>query len=474
MTIDDLISSTTAQLRAAETAHDEHLTHARTVVDTAKRAGRTGLTDAERADADAALERAEPLKARIAELRGKRAEYIKIRDEDAEVDRRMNTIDPNPPAGSVARRPSYDQVARVGAEQRTYHPGMDRRGGRFLADVALAAVGDYGAADRLARHAREEQVERGHLTTRAVGTGAFTGLVVPQYLTDMYAPSTSTRRPFADACARHVLPPDGMSVNISRITTASSVALQSPENSAVSETNIDDTLLTAAVQTAAGQQTISRQALERGTGIEDIALADLFNGYQACLDSTLINQATTGLSAVATSITYTDASPTGTELYPKILAAQASVDAALLGYGAPDLAVMHSRRWAWLQSQLTSTWPLISQPNIPAQSAGTSLGGRYGSGVRGVLPNGMTVIVDNNIAVDHGTGDNEDEIYVVSSEECHLWESPDAPVMIRAEQPAASSLGVLIVLYGYFAATFSRFTGAAAKITGTGLITPSM
>ena len=63
------------------------------------------------------------------------------------------------------------------------------------------------------------------------------------------------------------LPSQGMTVNISRITTATSVALQASENTAVSNTDIDDTILTENVQTAAGQQTLSRQALDRGTGI---------------------------------------------------------------------------------------------------------------------------------------------------------------------------------------------------------------
>jgi hypothetical protein len=46
-------------------------------------------------------------------------------------------------------------------------------------------------------------------------------------------------------------------------------------------------------------------------------------------------------------------------------------------------------------------------------------------------------------------------------------------VFIRAEQPAAASLGVLLVLYGYFAYTFRRYTSAMQKIGGTGLVTPT-
>jgi hypothetical protein len=318
---------------------------------------------------------------------------------------------------------------------------------------------------------REEAVERGVQVQRAVGTGAFAGLTVPQYLTEMYAPATAALRPFADACNKHDLPGDGMTVNISKITTATGVALQSAENAAVQETNADDTLLTENVQTAAGQQTISRQAIDRGTGIESVVMDDLFRRYATALDSTLLNQASTGLTNVATATAYTDGTPTGPELYPKILGAAAGVDAALLGFGTPDIAVMHSRRWAWLQSQLTTSWPMITQPGIPGQNMGVNLATRYGSGARGTLPNGLVVIVDNNVTTSAGT--NEDEIYVVPSSECHLWEDPAAPVFIRAEQAAAASLGVLLVVYGYFAYSFRRFANGMAKIGGTGLITPT-
>jgi hypothetical protein len=46
-------------------------------------------------------------------------------------------------------------------------------------------------------------------------------------------------------------------------------------------------------------------------------------------------------------------------------------------------------------------------------------------------------------------------------------------VFIRAEQPSAASLGVLLVLYGYFAYTFRRFSSRPINIDGTGLITPT-
>lgn len=370
------------------------------------------------------------------------------------------------------RGPAYDRVARVGADERTYRPDQDRRGAAFERDVAAAFMGDYEAQSRLSRHMQEERVERGDQLERAAGTGAFSGLVVPQYLTELYAPAAAARRPFADSCRRHDLPSQGMTVNISRITTATSTALQAAENDAVSETNIDDTLLPVSVQTNAGQQTLSRQAIERGAGVEPVVLDDLFRRYSTTLDSTLLNQATNGLTNVATAVAYTDATPTAAELYPKVIEGLSGVEAALLDMATGDnIAVMHSRRWYWMQNAMGSTWPLITQPGIVAQTLGANYATVYGSGVRGVLPNGTPVIVDNNVGTTLGAG-TEDEIYLVDRQECHLWEDSDAPMYIRAEQPKLANLGVLMVVYGYFAYTHARYAHAR-KIAGTGLIAPT-
>lgn len=378
-------------------------------------------------------------------------------------------------AVAVAAQFPASAPARVTREERTYHPGNDPQGARFLLDVARRATyGDFGANERLSRHMHEELVERGAvIEARAAGTSAFAGLVVPQYLTDMVAPSAAAARPFADICNKHPLPPAGTTVNISRITTATSAAAQT-ENSAVSETNIDDTLLTETMFTVAGQQTLSRQAIDRGTGTEEITLNDLIRRYHTALDSKLINDSTTGLTNVAQSVAYTDASPTAAELYPKILNAQANLEAVMLDQGVGDLyAVMHSRRWAWLQSQVGTSWPFIGQPGYPVQAGGQNFATGYAQGVRGVLPNGIKVIVDNNIATNLGAGTNEDEIYVVNASELHLWEDASAPLFIRAEQTSAASLGVLLVVYGYAAYSFRRYTNGHQKIAGTGLVTPT-
>lgn len=472
MTLDDLIMSIEIEREQAVKRRERAAAAAKMILERSVQEGRANLTAEEDADIKAESEKRdranEDIKGIDAKLvRAKEARDAERAIEAAQKERKETDAQPT--------RRAYDHAARVGREERTYTPDNCKRGGAFIRDVTRQFLyNDLQAAERLSRHMQEERVERGaYLEQRAVGTGAFAGLVVPQYLTELYAPATAALRPFADICNQHDLPPNGMTVNISRITTATGVALQASENTAVQETNADDTLLTENVQTAAGQQTISRQAIDRGTGIEDIVMDDLFRRYATTLDATLITQASTGLSAVAESTAYTDLDPTATELYPKILGAASQAEAALLGQAHPDVAVMHSRRWYWLNAQLTSQWPLLSQQGIPDRSGGVNYAERYGAGFRGLLPNGLAVVVDNNIATNHGAGTDEDEIYVVSSQECHLWEDPAAPVFIRAEQAAAANLGVLLVLYGYFAYSFRRYTNGQQKVSGTGLVAPT-
>lgn len=409
------------------------------------------------------------LQARVADL-----EAEKARDDAA--DRLSREITPG------AGRPTYDRAARVGEEERTYRQDQDPKGKHFARDVAAAFLGDYGAQARLARHQQEETVERGAeviargqqgIDTRAVGTGAFTGLVVPQYLTDMFAPMATAGRPFADVCRHHDLPETGMTVYIGRGTTGTSVDNQANEGDALAENNYDDTLLAIPVQTAGGQQTVSRQGVDRGVNVEDTIMEDLVKRYAVNLDSKLINQATTGLSAVATITAYTDASPTVEEMYPKVIEGLSKVEASLLDVASGEnFALMHSRRWYWMQNAMSTKWPVISQPGIVEKTLGANYAERYGNGIRGVLPNGTPVVVDNNIAINLGAGTNEDELYEFDRNECHLWEDPNAPLFIRADQTKAANLQLLLVVYGYFAYTHARYAHVQ-KIAGTGLVTPT-
>ena len=480
MDIKNLIAQTEVELEAAKQAMRRAKAEGALIIDAARQEGRTDLTEDERVRSDELFSNFEMGKAQVKGIEDKLARARKIQSQEDEMDAKLNSA----PVPSSANPSSDKRTASVsiGREARTYSKETDPNGKMFFGDVINQFVSnDVRAADRLGRHIREEQVERAgegwmKRSNTGVGTGAFSGLTVPQYLLDMVAPAIANMRPFADKANKHPLPESGMSVNISRITTSSTAGLQNAELASVSWTDMDDTLLTIPVQTAAGQQLVSRQAIERGSGIEDVILQDLMKRYNTVVDSTMITQATHGLSAVANNTDLTTGQATATAMYPAIVGAVSQSATATRGYAKPDFCLMHPRRWYWLQSQLVSTWPAFGQPGIAPRNLGQSNNNGYADGNwDGVLPCGVGVIVDANVTTagtaDSGTG--EDEVYVGSTSEAHLWEDAGAPVFIRAEQPSVASLGVNLVVYGYFAYTFERYTNAYQKLTGSGLVAPT-
>lgn len=351
-------------------------------------------------------------------------------------------------------------VVEVKREARTYEPHSPNN---FLADAFSAQFnGDFEARERLSRHMTEERIER-----RDVTSANFAGLVVPQYLTDLAAPLARAGRPVADSARKHPLPASGLTISISKITTGSSTASQS-EGASVSETNMDDTKLDVTIGTIAGQQTVSRQALERGTGVDMIVMNDLIASYHTTLDSAVVAEL---LASAGQSVTYTDASPSVPELYPKLMDAIQKVQTTF--YAGPNVIIMHPRRLAFIMASLDSTNRPLVVPAPRNQNGIASGNGAVVYGNSGYEIAGLPIITDANVSVAQGAGTNEDTIFVGNLQELHLWEDASAPMFLRFDQPKAAELDVLAVVYGYSAYTANRYPNAWAKIGGTGLVTPT-
>jgi HK97 family phage major capsid protein len=352
-------------------------------------------------------------------------------------------------------------------------PDLYRKGGdhSFISDAWAARSGDFKAQERLNKHQDFE--------ARDVGTGAFTGLVVPQYLVDEYAPIARAGSPFYNAVPKKDLPAFGNKIEISRITTGSAAAEQASENSAVQETNMDDTLLTVNVDTIAGQQDVSRQALERGGqpgfSLENIIFQDLVAAYYTKLDNLMINGSGSsgqplGISQVSgiNQTTYTDASPTVAELYPKLADAVQEINSNRF---APATAIlMHPRRWGFLTAGVdSSNRPLVLPAgNNPDNAAGVGDAAAYGQVVGSVL--GLPVITDANIRTDLGAG-TEDAIYIAKVDDHILFE--DNLFQLKFEETNAGSLTTKMVVYGYVAFASGRYPKGISEIVGTGLIAPT-
>lgn len=360
---------------------------------------------------------------------------------------------------------------QVGAEARTYNPDAERlHGVSFLRDLANRSI-DPEAADRLLRHNREAPFE-----LRDVGTGAFAGLTVPQYLTDLVAPVRRAGRPTADLATRHPLPASGMTVNISRITTGSATAIQATENADTQETNMDDTLLTVNVRTIAGKQDVSRQAIDRSQGVDSIVVGDLAADYDQKLDSSILNDDGTsgthlGIRSTGSivSVTYTDGTPTAAEAYPKIFDLVQQIQGS--AYNGADALIMLPRRWWWFASQVGTTFPFISAFATSSEQGGSVSSMTYGNGPAGIIA-GLPVYLDANLPTNLGGG-TEDVVLGVTRAELHLWEDASAPLLIRTDEALSNQLSVRFVVYGYSAFTAGRYPGAHGTITGTGLAAPT-
>ena len=393
-------------------------------------------------------------------------EEVKELDEQI---RRHKELEERAAAATESRKASGIEVAvaEVKSEPRTYAPKSEHS---FVRDAFAAQfMNDFGASQRLARHMTEERVER-----RDVTSANFAGLIVPQFLTELAAPFARAGRPFLDAARKHALPAEGLVISISKVTTGSATAVQT-EGAAVQETNIDDTKLDVSIVTVAGQQNVSRQAIERGTNIDSLVMADLVSAYHTNLDSLFVTTSATSLTNTITQVvTYTDASPTVAELYPKIVDCVQRIQTNF--FAGPNFILMHPRRLAFILAAVDGqNRPLaVPVPNFNGQPAFASGNGAPVYGNSGYTMLGLPIITDANVITNNGVGTNEDVIIVGNTQEAHLFEQGNGePMMLRFEQPKAAELDVTMIVYGYSAFTANRYPNAFALVGGTGLVTPT-
>ena len=383
--------------------------------------------------------------------------------------RRHKELEERAAAATESRKAAGIEVAvtAVKSEPRTYAPKSENS---FVRDAFAAQfMNDFGASQRLARHMTEERVER-----RDVTSANFAGLIVPQFLTELAAPFARAGRPFLDVARKHALPAEGLVISISKVTTGSATAVQT-EGAAVQETNMDDTKLDVSIVTVAGQQNVSRQSIERGTNIDSLVMADLVSAYHTNLESLFVTTSATSLTNTVTQVvTYTDASPTVAELYPKIVDCVQRIQTNF--FAGPNFILMHPRRLGFILAAVDDQKrPLaVPVPNFNGQPAFASGNGSPVYGNSGYTILGLPVITSANVITTNGTGTNEDVIIVGNTQEAHLFEQGNGePMMLRFEQPKAAELDVTMIVYGYSAFTANRYPNAFALVGGTGLVTPS-
>lgn len=405
-------------------------------------------------DVAEAIEQAEN-GADVAELEGQfDAATEEVTERKAQVERLERV------AAARAAAPSLvDTRAAVTRHESIYRPDGENS---FFRDLAYSRS-DLAANERLHRH----NAEMRDITGQSGGGGD--GFIPPMYLAELAVPLARPGRPFADIVPQYPLPNVGNVITIPKMSTGTTVAAQT-EGSTVSKTDVTSTQLSATVRTIAGQQDLSLALLERSLpGIDSVLMADLSLAYHSQLDSQLISGATgsnqhLGLHNISgvNTVTYTDASPTGSALLPYIYGGISQILSKR--YLPPTHIVMHPRRAAWLAASLTSTPPLFQQGGL-YRAAGTQDDGIVGTFA------GLPVVVDPNIGTTYGTGTNQDEIYIVRANDMVLMETP---LVTRVfDQVLSGTLEVRIQLFAYSAFFGNRYPAGISVISGTGLVAPS-
>jgi HK97 family phage major capsid protein len=382
--------------------------------------------------------------------------------------------DPTPTRGEV----------KVGKEPLTY-----RRNGEFsvFKDLYRAAGAngfpDQAAAERLNRHMREMEFERGIKIgdlprdaqfdlSSTDSAGGY--LVAPLWLQEEFVNLARAGRVVADALGPRPLPPNTDSINLPRMSAGTTVTTIA-DNAAVSETDATFDTISGDVKTTAGLQDVSQQLVDRGVpGIDEVIFADLAKAYAVLFDQSVINSSTSnnkGLLQVTgvNAITYTAATPTVAQLYSKIADGVRQIHEGI--FMPPTAIFMAPRRWASLLAAADTVGRPLITPIAPQNSV-AGFGGVVSQGLVGSMQ-GLPVYVDANIPQTLGAGTNEDRVIVVRDDECFLYEESSGPFLETFRDVGSGNLTVRFRLHNYWAQINERRPKAISVISGTGLVAPT-
>lgn len=368
--------------------------------------------------------------------------------------------------GRGERSEALDRLTRHAKEMSFEAPAFEERmwGGRKAPD----SLGDEK------RNEAGVEYEKRDLN-RTDGTGGY--FVPPVWMMEDYIDLARGSRVIADAVQRFPLPAGTDSINIPKVATGTTVAIQTADNATVDETDLTDSSVSAGVKTIAGQQDVSLQAFEQSPlAFDQVILADLAGDHAVKTDVQVINGSNAsgqvrGILNIASVDTtaYTDASPTVAELYPKL--ADSYQQIAGTRYRIPEAIFMHPRRWAWMLAAVDSAnRPLVA---MAAQGPNNALAAISGAAAEGG-PVGMTpygdVFLDPNIPITEGGG-TEDVIILTRPSELYLWESAVRTRILT--EVLSGNLTVRIQLYNYLAFMPDRRPESTSIVSGTGLAAPT-
>jgi len=460
--MDERLKRLIARRGQAAEEREKFFAQRKAIVDLAEEEARQDLSDEE----DAEFRKlTSDLKTKDTELKNY-DERIQELSEEAEREAQIT-------AGAAAVRRAQAR-AEVTSEERTYVAGNGRSYLQDLARVQLNMDDSGASIQRLQRHGEEVRTAKEYRDlNRTDGTGGY--FVPPLWLMSQYVDMARAGRATANVVSSQPLPPGTDSINIPKVASGTSTAVQTADNAAVSETDLSDTSVAAPVRTIAGQQDIAIQLLDQSpVSFDEVVFRDLVADYATKLDLQVISGSgssgqVTGIRSTSGIETITAGTATVKSVYAKLADAVQRVHT--LRFMPPSVIVMHPRRWAWfLAATDTTDRPLVVPSAGNPQNAIATLGAVAAEQVVGQM-HGLPVVTDPNLPTTLGAGTNEDVILVMRASDLLLYESG---IRTRVLPDVGSgTLTVRLQVYGYLAFTGGRYPKSVVEIGGAGLVAPT-
>jgi HK97 family phage major capsid protein len=355
-------------------------------------------------------------------------------------------------------------------------------GNSYFRDLAHASTGEgaeaRSAIDRLVRNKKSVADEQRALgNTNATG-GSGGEFAPPTWLVQDWINLLRPGRVTADLFTKAPIPPNTSSVSIPKLLTGTSVALQSTQNTALSQTDLTTSFITTGFATIGGKAVWSQQLMDQSAiPFDQLISNDLAAAYNAYFGQQVILGAGTGtgtnavLNGLMNATVGTTATLTATTAAGFYSACNGLLSSFITTrFAQPDTWLMHPRRWYWLMAQVDSNGrPLVVPADVAYNPMGTNDGVQLPGAAGRLL--GVDVYLDPNLPTNLGAGTNQDVVFLLKASDLWLFESTPQAEAFRS--PYAESLGILFRLYSYAGTILNRQTASIAKLSGAGLIAPT-
>jgi HK97 family phage major capsid protein len=355
-------------------------------------------------------------------------------------------------------------------EPRTYEPSnWEHSYFRDLATAQRNLLGAPAALGRLNQHRRELLLDTREREMRAMlavgqpyevrapnwvpGQGGY--FAPPMWMVEAFADIPRAKRVLARLAPNFLLPKGGQSVNVPILGGSPSEGVTAL-NEVVPMVSMADSAITCPVVTIAGMEDVPLALLEQsalGAPLDWVIFKALQSAYDEQLEEQLLYG--TGVGQIlgilnvpgATSITYTDASPTGNAMFPFLGQAFAAIGRKRKQ--PLEAWLMNSPRFGWLATQALPTTLLADRVgNFP--TAGLLSRGVYLDEAIPTLASGQEPII----------GCVPSDLMVLESD----------PITDIDFQSLSGAMQARISMRSYVAGVTARYPSGIAAVIGTGVL----